>query len=182
MVNYQAWERQLDRAALDFPPAEVQGCLCGYLASGARSWFDWQRLLDDDPATGDVLAQECYTALRVLFTQTLAVLDAGEFELTLLLPDDAQPLVVRVEALRAWCEGFLYGYGASGQHQAGLDTEQRDLLRDIEQISRAELEESGEAEEHAYAELVEFLRLAATSFYLDHPTKAAYETTYTDHH
>ncbi len=182
MLSYEEWEQHLYRAGLTLSPAEVQGCLCGYLASGARSWAGWQRLLDDEPAAGDVLAQECYAALHGLFAATQDVLEAVDFELDLLLPDDARPLPARVGALRDWCAGFLYGYGASGLHPQAVDAEQRELLRDIEQISRAEPEASGEAEERAYVELVEFLRLAAVSFYLDHPEASACETSCTHGH
>ncbi len=177
--DYLQWEKLLGRSGFSLPPSEVQGCLCGYLASGADRVAAWLRLFDEDFAQGDVLAQECQAALHELFRATLAVLQAAEFELDLLLPGDEQPLAQRVAALRAWCSGFLYGLGASGMRGWQDNPETSALLHDVDQISQAEMEGTGKDDEQAYAELVEFLRLAVINIYFDQ-AKLSHESADTD--
>ncbi len=77
-----------------------------------------------------------------------------------LLPAEDRPLSERTECLARWCSGFMAGFGA-GQPVLKSD-EAQDALRMIEQIARAstDTESDQEAEESAFAELTEFLRVA----------------------
>jgi uncharacterized protein len=81
-----------------------------------------------------------------------------------MLPDDEQPLNGRANALALWCTGFLYGLGA-GQISdlEGLVGDVGEIVRDFTEISRATGDEADadESNEQAYAELVEFIRVAA---------------------
>ena len=52
--------------------------------------------------------------LEGLFEESTGVLSRAEMEFEPLLPDDETDLAARVEALGAWCQGFLYGFGAAG--------------------------------------------------------------------
>jgi uncharacterized protein YgfB (UPF0149 family) len=85
-----------------------------------------------------------------------------------LLPDDEEPLAVRGEALGAWCQGFLYGFGAAGTaNRSALPESVSEFLADLARISQAGDvgSEAEEAEEAAYAELVEFLRAGVQLVY-----------------
>jgi uncharacterized protein YgfB (UPF0149 family) len=85
-----------------------------------------------------------------------------------LLPDDETDLAARVESLGAWCQGFLYGFGTAGTAaHAKLPATVSEVLADLAQVSHvgAPGGESPEAEESAYAELVEFLRAAVQLVY-----------------
>ena len=80
----------------------------------------------------------------------------------LLLPPDEEPLAVRTAALAEWCQGFLYGLGAGGIPDARrLEGDAGELVRDFAEISRASVgsSEDQEADENAYGELVEFVRV-----------------------
>jgi uncharacterized protein YgfB (UPF0149 family) len=106
--------------------------------------------------------------LEVLFDESAGVLARAEMEFEPLLPDDDIDIVGRVEALAAWCQGFLYGFGAAGTAaQARLPASVSEALADLAQISHAGVPggEAAEAEESAYAELVEFLRAAVQLVY-----------------
>jgi uncharacterized protein YgfB (UPF0149 family) len=87
-----------------------------------------------------------------------------------LLPDDERELPARVEALGAWCQGFLYGFGAAGT-VAGtpLPETVTEVLSDLANISQAGAvgSASDEVEEEAYAELVEFLRAGVQLIYAE---------------
>ena len=81
-----------------------------------------------------------------------------------LLPDDEQPLNGRANALALWCTGFLYGLGTG--HISDLEALNGDvgeIVRDFTEISRATGDDADadESNEQAYAELVEFIRVAA---------------------
>ena len=135
----------------------LAGCLCG--ASGYR-FEDWLReILPEGRA--DRAARE---VLQELFGATAGALIQPDMEFELLLPPDAESLALRTQALAEWCQGFLYGLGAGSIPDASeLPGEVGELVRDFDEISRAEEDESQdeEANENAYAELVEFVRVGA---------------------
>lgn len=79
-----------------------------------------------------------------------------------LLPPDESDLATRVEALGAWAQGFLYGFGGAGPLPRGsLPEDVAEVLSDFAEIARAGAvgAESEDTEEDAYVELVEFLRV-----------------------
>jgi len=133
----------------------LAGCLCA--ASGYR-FEDWlKEILPDGGGRGPALAP-----LRELFDFTAASLVQPDMEFTPLLPDDEAPLAERTEALAQWCQGFLYGLGAGAIPDASeLPGEVGEIVRDFIEISRAgsDGEPADEADESAYVELVEFVRV-----------------------
>lgn len=145
--------------------AEAHGCLCGALCLRPDySLADWlDEILDEPP--GDPAAREPFATL---FEESVGVLARPDMEFEPLLPDDDQGLAERVAALAAWCQGFLYGFGASGTAaQSKLPGVVSEVLADLAQISQAGAvgSEATEAEEDAYAELVEFVRAAVQITY-----------------
>lgn len=140
-------------------PAEAHGTLAGALcAANDYRLEDWAaELLPEDAA----LAQGA-TALRDLYLQTRAALNAPEMPFDLLIPDDDEPLEARTAALGQWCNGFLYGLGTSGGGDpAALPGDAGEVVRDLNEITRAavDAQEDAETNEAAYSELVEFVRV-----------------------
>ncbi len=133
----------------------LAGCLCG--ASGYR-FEDWlKEILPEGRATAAV-AQP----LRALYDATAGALIQPDMEFELLLPEDAEPLAQRTAALAQWCQGFLYGLGAGSIPNASeLPGEVGEIVRDFIEITRADADPDAddEADENAYAELVEFVRV-----------------------
>jgi uncharacterized protein YgfB (UPF0149 family) len=145
--------------------AEAHGCLCGALC--ARSGFGFGDWLDEIlPDT--VTLPDPHGPLADLYEQSAAVLAAPDMEFDPLLPDDDTALDERVEALAAWCQGFLYGFGSAGAGGgAPLHGEVAEVLADFAEISRGGgvgLDPT-EIEEEAYMELVEFLRVGVQLVY-----------------
>lgn len=142
--------------------SEAHGCLCG--AACVRRDYglaEWQDELFPDGAA----AADCLATVRA---RTAAALAGGQMEFEPLLPDDEQPLAERVEALSAWCQGFLYGFGAAGTAGgARLPDDVGEVLSDLAKFSQAGMtgSESPEVEEDAYIELVEFVRAAVQLVY-----------------
>ncbi len=82
-----------------------------------------------------------------------------------LLPDDDEPLAERATALAQWCQGFLYGLGTGRLNSIDeLPGEVGEIVHDLTEISRATPgeEDPTEDDEQAYAELVEFVRVACS--------------------
>ena len=65
-------------------------------------------------------------------------------------------------ALAQWCSGFLAGLGSSGDETLkAMSDEANDALKDMQQISTADVTDTAESEEDeiAYAEIVEYVRI-----------------------
>jgi uncharacterized protein YgfB (UPF0149 family) len=145
--------------------AEAHGCLCGALCLRRDySPAEWLDEILPEPAAGAAASEPFAT----LFEESAGVLARPDMEFAPLLPDDGAPLAERVTALAAWCQGFLYGFGASGvAAQTKLPVAVTEVLADLAEISHAGVAGSDEAdaEEEAFAELVEFLRAAVQIVY-----------------
>lgn len=142
--------------------AESHGILCGRLcAATTLDTRDWLVQVLGEVRGEEGLAAECGAALEALVAETVAQLESAEFAFDLLLPEDEQSLAVRAEALRDWCEGFLFGFGSGGRHDLeGLPGDSRSFIHDLKDICRldTELPNPEEADEVAYSEIVEYIR------------------------
>lgn len=138
--------------------AEAHGCLCGAIA--ARSDYsleDWLQELRPEP---EQMPDE--RVLSSLYADTVSTLRGTDLDFEPLLPAEGSPLPERVEALGAWCQGYLYGLGSAGTGDPlPMSEDTAEILEDLAEIARAgsagPAEE--EIEENAYAELVEFIRV-----------------------
>jgi uncharacterized protein YgfB (UPF0149 family) len=144
--------------------SEAHGCLCG--AACARRDYGLAEWMEEIFPDGATVEDDLLATLRA---RTAAALAAGQMEFEPLLPDDEQPLAVRVGALSAWCHGFLYGFGAAGTTGGGVElpADVAEVLADLARFSHAGAvgSESPEVEESAYVELVEFVRAAVQLVY-----------------
>ena len=88
-----------------------------------------------------------------------------------LLPPDSAPLAYRVEALADYSAGLLFGIALAGELDGGAaSAEVTELVRDLTEICKVSLDDEGEAGERAYTELVEFLKVATQTLYVElHP-------------
>ncbi len=161
-IRFKDFEDVLAAAGSLADAAEAHGSLCGALCAVAPYRMqDWVNEILPD---GTALSNESAAMLERVFTATATSFGEQGMEFEPLLPDDEQPLNGRANALALWCTGFLYGLG-TGQI-ADLDALNGDvgeIVRDFTEISRATGDdaEADESNEQAYAELVEFIRVAA---------------------
>lgn len=167
-VAYDDVARDLAARSSTVHPSEAHGCLCGALCATRdyrrSQWLEEILPGDPDAAPG--------SALATLFEESTDALAAAELCFQPLLPDDEVALGPRVEALAAWCAGFLYGFGAAGSPDAKrpLPAEVSEVITDFASIAQAAAPgapdaEEPEEDEGAYAELVEFLRAAVQLVY-----------------
>ena len=139
--------------------AEAHGMLAGCLCAAAGFRFeDWlKEILPDGRA-----APAAAASLQELYAATAAALLQPDMEFELLLPADDEPLATRTAALARWCQGFLYGLGAGAiPDMKQLPGEVGEIVRDLSEITRAgvDADQDEQANESAYAELVEFARV-----------------------
>ncbi|MDH4073194.1 MAG: UPF0149 family protein [Gammaproteobacteria bacterium] len=171
-IDHDELDAALKRCGSNWHAGQVHGLLCGRLvvagADGATRWFE-QVLEDTDPK--NALRGECEAMLDTLCTTTWRQLVERLSEFELLLPDDTESAATRTASMAQWCEGFLHGlvserHGVALKERLAADP-LADIIRDIAQITRATAgdAEEDDDDESAYAELVEYLRVAAQLAY-----------------
>ncbi len=165
--NYQQVTAALARLTLPMDGAELQGTFCGRLASGQRAGEgEWIRELIGECDEANLQAREDVTLLAWVMGTMVEQLNGAELQFQLLLPEEAS-LQQRTEALAAWCEGFLYGYGSAvggGAIKAGENASE--YLQDLMEISRANFEgEAEEEDELDFIQIVEHVRMGAMLLY-----------------
>ena len=159
VVEYEEIQQALKAAHSLAEASEAHGTLAGCLcATVAFRFEDWlAEILPDGRAD-----PQATRTLRELFESTAGALGADQMEFAPLLPEDAEPIDARANALGLWCQGFLYGLGASPLNDARqLPGEAGEIVRDLSEITRVGVDtaDSVESNEGAYAELVEFVRV-----------------------
>jgi len=177
-VSFPELEDTLAEAGSPTEAAEAHGSLCGALCAQPQLRFEsWlEELLEDRDARNE----HTRDVLQSVFSHTSEHLGGDGMQFAPLLPDDDEPLAGRTFALAHWCEGFLYGLGASGLTSIeALPGEVGEIVRDMSEISRATAEaaeaaEPTETDEQAYAELVEYIRVGVQLIYEElEPLRAA---------
>lgn len=176
------------------PPAELHGLLTGQLCAGQQMTRDvWLRVAKDfmdaqaipDAQDADLLMSVYYTTITQLVDD-----DWGFYPL---LPDDTSELMVRIQALGEWCQGFLVGFALVDQKQVdqkqadqksadkksadkksnqGQKTPYSDLvsdaLSDLAAIAQVgEPEDDTDESENDFMHLVEYVKLAALNIFVE---------------
>lgn len=169
-VSFEQLQAALSGAMAEAGAAESHGTLCGAVCAGVAGENLWLTHVLGD-SVDNPTARECHDLLIVLSATAHQQLMGLDMDFVPLLPDDAQPLTQRVEALGLWCQGFLFGLSL-GQPRAVLDTlagEAGEVLQDLSEIARAGFESGNpdehEADERAFTELVEYVRVAVQVLY-----------------
>jgi yecA family protein len=162
-AEYQQVDDALQAVGAATGAAEAQALLCGMASASDKpdkaTWI--AQVLEDAKPRGEA-AKRCLEVLVVLYDRTMRELDDASMRFQPLLPDDAAPLVERTQALVSWASGFLVGMGLSGlKRDIPLPADVSEALRDLDAITQIEPDAGGEEDEAAYAELVEYVKVAA---------------------
>lgn len=171
--TYSVLSDALSRAGIVGDSAEVHGGLCAGLCvdgiAGARQWSE-EWLTDAAAGTGDI--RELRDLLLEIGRGAWRALNDADFGFELVLPDDDEPLALRVRALASWCHGFVEAVALGGVNRYDLQDAGRDeleeIIADFIEISHADVEEPASADtDFQLAELIEFVRVGAqTAFEL----------------
>ncbi len=167
-VTYAALAAALPKLGFDQPAAEYHGALCGSLCVRMAEDVDVLAVLTPvEPEEHDFEAGHVLSSLRV---QTMTALENTEAPPQLMLPDDGLSLVLRATAFGEWCQGFLLGLASrQGFNLKNASEEAKEIVEDITQFTGVSFEDGDdeEAQEAAYAELVEYVRVGAQLLFLE---------------
>ena len=168
-------EELLYRIDATMGAADAHGALCGMLcARGTIELSEWVDHVIGEQEQGSELLHDVVHRLSDLHQSTLEMMNDATGEFKLLLMDDDDPLPERVEALAAWCQGFIYGLAAGVSKEGSeLPEDTAELLKDMVEISRAghDVDDAGVEEsddnddEVAYMEIQEYVRMGVLLIY-----------------
>jgi len=162
-VDYYDLGDVLARAQTSVDAADCHGLLTGLVcAAGFADPKVWMAQVFDNCNPKDGAQADAIRQVQALYEDTLARLNSPDLDFGLLLPDDDDALRERTESLGSWCGGFLSGLGLGGvSDPSQLPEAVSELLDDLAQIARVdfELEEPDEAEQAAFEEVVEYVRV-----------------------
>ena len=166
-IDFYELEDALLAVSKDLSPAILHGHLSGFLASGSQlTLHNWLRTVQDawlgTFETSGVLG----ALLQNLYSFTAATIDSDALEFALFLPSDEVDLEDRLEALAAWCEGFIQGFTSDEKilsDWASLSDDISELLSDIAQIGQLDPDDANDEEaESNYFSLCEHVRLGVS--------------------
>lgn len=168
-------EELLYRMDASMGAAEAHGALCGMLcARGTVELSEWVDHVVGEQEQGSDLLHDVVHKLSELHQATLDMISDASGDFKLLLPDDDDSLPERVEAIAAWCQGFIYGLAAGGiQQESELPEDTEELLKDMVEISRAghDVDDGGDEaanedeDEVALMEIEEYVRMGVLLIY-----------------
>ncbi|MGH8195287.1 MAG: UPF0149 family protein [Woeseiaceae bacterium] len=172
IIKHDELEEALSRCHAGWSAAQVHGLICSRLAvCGSRAGLDWLDHVLERSVAGTAETRECASMLEMLYRDSFCRLAERQSAFMPLLPDDANSSYSRAGALADWCDGFLHGL-VTGPHPDSLKAQLAgepisDIIKDMLEITRATVDENADDEstEEAYAELVEYVRVAAQLTY-----------------
>lgn len=170
-MNYRHFEETLAGLVRDHSAAQWHGLLCGLICAGrpvdTEVWFDCAMTFSGERGA---LPVETGAALKTVFERTRGQLSdtGGDMEFDLFLPDEDTPLELRADALKLWCEGFLYGLSAGGlARNMQLSADSNEFLRDVAEFCKlGHIEDaSTDSDEFYLLELIEYVRAGVLLLY-----------------
>ena len=153
----------LDTAGTGAGAAECHATLTGLICAGPALPSDWMTYVTG----GGDAPERCAGVLEQLEVDVRAALGDTQMAFDIFVPDDDTELQERAQALAQWCQGFIYGLTVGGiRANQPLPGDVAEIIRDFSTLSEAAHEgEAMEADEAAYAELCEFVRVGAQLVY-----------------
>ena len=154
---YKVISTIFSKSGLDVGAPEAHGMATGMLCADDR--IDGERWLAELTHQESTLDENGKSLLLRLFEETRRLLLSDGFEFELFLPEENESLITQVEALKLWCQGFLFGVGAGSViPESEWPEDVRDIVRDITEFTKLESIAQGEEDENAFSEICEYLR------------------------
>ena len=162
-TNWQQTDELLCKEEMGMDAAELHELLTGYICgSGNEMPKIWTEILCHNPIVSTVL-QEFYSDIE----QSLRSIN---FEFTLPLPGDSQPLETRAQALVKWVQEFLTGLGLSGLNTDDINNNDiKEGLHDFSDITQLNTNDisNDEEQEQEIVEIIEFCRSVVMYIYAE---------------
>ena len=115
--------------------------------------------------------EQATNLLKALANRTRGALEDVQMSFQPLLPDDAEALMQRVDALAQWCQGFNHGLFVAARTSAAEDEirsgNTAEIVSDFAEMAQVAVgpDEADAEGEAAYAELVEYVRVSVQLVY-----------------
>ena len=165
-MAYQTISNIFSKNESDLTASEAHGLATGMLCIENKTEVtSWLAELFPEDVT---VIEEDNTILVSLCEQTRKLLNEEDtsFSYDLFLPGDDEEISVQLEAIRYWCEGFLFGVGYSNS-SSNWPGETGEVMKDIVEFTKMDSEvedDMDEDEKEAYdsgvIEIQEYLRVA----------------------
>jgi uncharacterized protein YgfB (UPF0149 family) len=179
LPDYDVFSQMIAVLDLSISSSELHGMLSGYLAAGKGGGEFYIRSLIAKNNT--MMTREIMLSLFHLQAITQQQLSHAGFEFQLLLPNDAQDLVVRAQAFSEWCHGFFQGMNLAGVKERDLfDEETQEALQHITEFAELDYQsiEVSAEDEYSLVEVCEYTRVAVMHIYNDLNINPKSETTH----
>ena len=167
--SYEELAQMLQSAGADSSASEAHGMLSGTIcAAGKTAPGLWLEYLLGEGNTLSAAASASSDMLLTLQSELLRQLNDDAFGFEMLLPLDDVPLSLRTETLSQWCTGFLYGLALGGfREDVAMPDSVSEVMKDFYEISHArfDYDTMDEADETAYMEIVEYVRMGVLLLY-----------------
>lgn len=162
-----------------FTPAEVHGLLSGIICANFRA-LSADTLLEVGffSFAEEGLSDKQVKLLSTLYEVTKEKITNMEFDFQLFLPPDDVSLLERAKALGEWCQGFMSGFGlAGGQLNEKEHFDAVDALKKISEAAQVDYQHLtiSEADEAAFMEVVEYIRMAVLVIFSDLNSKTDHD-------
>ncbi len=151
------------------------GLLCTMPSGVAKKhWFT--ELLDLAGASPESVAGNAreLKELDDWFTESVQFMNDPDLSFQLFLPDDNASFVERQNALADFCAGYNYGFGIgmTGKSNQKLPADTREFLEDIQAIEAADIAKGDQADENAFVEIAEYVRMGVLLAHEEHQPAA----------
>lgn len=149
--------------------SQTHGLLCAFFACGVKlkrqAWIN--SLLSGNLDKSDPEIVQAQEDLTELFVQTEEAFGQEEFTIDLVLPNDDELLITRIEALAEFAKGFMMGLNLTGiDIKSNPNPALQEAFDDMMNIScLVPQDEAGEEAERAFVELSEYMRVAMVQIY-----------------
>lgn len=143
--------------------SEIHGVLAGLVCAGFP--FEDQgylAMLNDLFNNGEGLPANVKSTVKQMFSELWTDILDDVYSFQLMLPDDDDTIVERGHALSVWVQGFNLGFGLQQKNSPVVSPEIKEVLTDFAEIANLSDEmEEDEANEQAYFEISEYVRISA---------------------
>lgn len=174
LPNFKQINKLLQEMGLSTSASEIHGHLCGQLSTGIfEQAMEYMKNLIESV---DILKfEKQIKQLITIVDISIKQLTSVSFEFHLLVPDDETALQDRASSLSAWCQGYTDALlHADVDIESIAQEEIRDAFFHITEIASLDdtYDTVTEEDEKAYAEIYEYVRMAAMMIYteLNHAT------------
>lgn len=144
-------------------PSILHGCICGILCGNRGDWETKIQLILNLAEDEGISAEHHQFFVIQLAEAAEQQLQNTDCSFQLYLPEDKEPLVMRLKALSLWCQAFLTGLGMAGIRQEDIAHQDiAEALKDLFEIAHLEDPSATDADkaEKDFIELVEYVRIA----------------------